>query len=147
MANGIYNVDQIEAERGTFFYLQMQELDRAKAELAASIKIQTQMLATVKHFKENNYYLDSSPNMRSLVLNKIHEFSGKIAKIRISVNRARNRFNYLASSPLADQLDHSVLYDTSSLLADTEAQLVIMREQIPALLKRFDGEKEAGELD
>ena len=145
----VNNSDEIAegAANGSFEYMQIQEFDEACDELAAGTKNLEQMLKTVQHIRENNYFLHSSQFMRSKVLNTIHGFTGKLASTRLSVARARNRFVYLAKSPLAYLINDDMLTSTEAMLLETEENLIKMRSMIPELEKSYEGEVAAGELD
>ena len=85
--------------------------------------------------------------MRDKALSALHAFTVKIASVRLALARARNRFIYLASSPLAYLLNDDVLKATETMLVHSEANLMAARAHIPELEKFYEGEKEAGELD
>ena len=127
--------------------MQIQEFDDSCEELAAGIKCLKEILKMVAFMRENNYYLRSSSNMRGKVLNTLHAFTIKTATVCTALARARNRFTYLASSPLAYILKDDVLNKTEEMLKESEANLITARSYIPELQKFYEGEVRAGELD
>ena len=147
MEEGACGGEFLEAERDSFYCLQLKELDESLDELTHGTKTLKQILATVSNIKRNNYYLDSSPNVKRHVVKKIYSFAPKLASIRYAIARARCRYTFLSGSLLGYMLNDSFLEDTDKLLSEVDENLVQIREIVPELEKRLVGAFEEGDVE
>ena len=133
--------------RETFHFMQVQEFRDSDEHLVVSLEILQKIRATIHLIKGNDFFRESSRNMRDRVLNTTRGFTSKCAEIRLELARTRNRFVFLASSPLAYLIQENNLHETERILIKCELDLMELRSMIPELEKIYEGECAAGELD